>query len=184
MRIISGKHKSKRLLAPKNLPVRPTTDMAKEALFNIINNLYYFHELNVLDLFSGTGNISYEFGSRGTENITAIDAHFGCIKYINTTSKELDLNIQAYKSDVYKFLEKCNTKFDVIFADPPYDFDVAKFEKIVALVFEKNLLNEGGVLIIEHSKHTNFIDNSQLSYQKKYGGNMFSFFENETSELE
>ncbi len=184
MRIISGKHKSKRLLAPKSLPVRPTTDMAKEALFNIINNLYYFHELNVLDLFSGTGNISYEFGSRGTENITAIDAHFGCIKYINTTSKELDLNIQAYKSDVYKFLEKCNTKFDVIFADPPYDFDVAKFEKIVALVFEKELLNEGGVLIIEHSKHTNFTDNSQLSYQKKYGGNMFSFFENETSELE
>lgn len=184
MRIISGKFKSKRLQAPKNLPVRPTTDMAKEALFNIINNLYYFHEINVLDLFSGTGNISYEFGSRGTENITAIDGHFGCIKYINTTSKELDLNIQAYKSDVYKFLEKCTTKFDVIFADPPYDFEVDKFEKIVALVFEKELLNEGGILIIEHSKHTNFTDNSQLSYQKKYGGNMFSFFENETTELE
>ena len=184
MRIISGKFKSKRLQAPKNLPVRPTTDMAKEALFNIINNLYYFHELNVLDLFSGTGNISYEFGSRGTENITAIDGHFGCIKYINTTSKELDLNIQAYKSDVYKFLEKCTTKFDVIFADPPYEFDGDKFEKIVALIFEKGLLNDGGLLIIEHSKHTDFTNNSKLSYQKKYGGNMFSFFENETTELE
>lgn len=184
MRIISGKHKSKRLTAPKSLPVRPTTDMAKEALFNIINNLYYFHELNVLDLFSGTGNISYEFGSRGTENITAIDAHFGCIKYINTTSKELDINIQAYKSDVYKFLQKCNTKFDVVFADPPYGFELEKFEKIVALVFENNLLNDGGVLIIEHSKQTDFTKNTHLSYQKKYGGNMFSFFENENSELE
>ena len=184
MRIISGKHKSKRLTAPKNLPVRPTTDMAKEALFNIINNLYYFHELHVLDLFSGTGNISYEFGSRGTENITAIDAHFGCIKYINTTSKELDINIQAYKSDVFKYLQKCNSKFDVIFADPPYDFDLDKFENIVALVFENKLLNEGGVLIVEHSKQTDFSKNVNLSYQKKYGGNMFSFFENEASELE
>lgn len=186
MRIISGKHKSKRLNAPKNLPVRPTTDMAKEALFNIINNLYYFNGISVLDLFSGTGNISYEFGSRGTESITAIDAHFGCIKYINATSKELDLNIQAYKSDVYKFLEKCNTKFDVIFADPPYDFDIEKFEKIVTLVFDNDLLNENGVLIIEHSKHTNFEENSQLNYQKKYGGNMFSFFENtdETTAIE
>lgn len=184
MRIISGKHKSKRLTAPKNLPVRPTTDMAKEALFNIINNLYYFHELHVLDLFSGTGNISYEFGSRGTENITAIDAHFGCIKYINTTSKELDINIQAYKSDVFKYLQKCNAKFDVIFADPPYDFDLGKFENIAALVFENELLNEGGILIIEHSKQTDFSKNERLSYQKKYGGNMFSFFENEATELE
>lgn len=178
MRIISGKHKSKRLQAPKNLPVRPTTDMAKEALFNIINNTYYLNEISVLDLFSGTGNISYEFGSRGTENITAIDANFGCVKYINTTSKELDLDIQVYKSDVYKFLEKCKTKFDVIFADPPYDFELDKFEKIVALVFENNLLNNDGVLIIEHSKHTDFTQNKQLSNQKKYGGNMFSFFEN------
>ena len=89
MRIISGKFKSKRLKAPKNLPVRPTTDMAKEALFNIINNLYYFNGIRVLDLFSGTGNISFEFGSRGTESITAVDAHYGCIKYINKISDEL-----------------------------------------------------------------------------------------------
>lgn len=184
MRIISGKHKSKRLQAPKKLPVRPTTDMAKEALFNIINNLYYFNDISVLDLFSGTGNISYEFGSRGTENLTAVDAHFGCVKYINTTSKELDLNIQVYKSDVYKFLEKCNTKFDVIFADPPYDFEQEKFDKLVALIFENDLINEDGILIIEHSKHTNFTENAQLSYQKKYGGNMFSFFKKETDELE
>ncbi len=179
MRIISGIHKSKRIQAPKNLPVRPTTDMAKEALFNILNNLYYFNELAVLDLFSGTGNISYEFGSRGTENITAVDAHSGCIQFINTTSKALDLSITTIKSDVFKFLEKANAKYDVIFADAPYGFELELFEKIVAQVFENNLLNEGGILVIEHSKQTNFKNHTRLSYQKKYGGNMFSFFENE-----
>lgn len=184
MRIISGKHKSKRLQAPKNLPVRPTTDMAKEALFNILNNEFYFQEISVLDLFSGTGNISFEFGSRGTENITAVDAHFGCVKFINTTSKELDLEINTYKSDVFKFIEKTNQKFDVIFADPPYDFEVEKFEKIVSTVFEKNLLNEDGILVLEHSKHTDLTENKHLSYQKKYGGNMFSFFESEETSLE
>lgn len=181
MRIISGIFKSKRIQAPKNLPVRPTTDMAKEALFNILNNLYYFNGISVLDLFSGTGNISYEFASRGTENITAVDAHFGCIKFINSTSKELDLTINSIKSDVYKYLEKCPTKFDVIFADPPYGFELEQFEKIVELVFERDLLNEGGLLIVEHSKHTDLNENAHLSYQKKYGGNMFSFFEKEES---
>lgn len=184
MRIISGKHKSKRLQAPKNLPVRPTTDMAKEALFNILNNTYYFNEISVLDLFSGTGNISYEFASRGTENITAVDDNFGCIKFINTTSQLLEANINTYKSDVYKFLEKTTAKFDVIFADPPYEFEFEKFEKIVALVFDNNLLSEGGILILEHSKHTDLIANPHLSYQKKYGGNMFSFFESESESLE
>ena len=182
MRIISGKHKSRRLKAPKKLPVRPTTDMAKEALFNIINNSYYFHNIAVLDLFSGTGNISYEFGSRGTENITAVDAHFGCIKYINTTSKELDLTINTIKSDVFKYLEKTNAKFDVIFADPPYDFDIEIFEKIVNLIFEKSLLNEEGTLIVEHSKHTDLSKHPNFSYSKKYGGNIFSFFEMEISD--
>ena len=184
MRIISGKHKSKRLQAPKNLPVRPTTDMAKEALFNILNNLYYLHDISVLDLFSGTGNISYEFASRGTENIIAVDDHFGCVKFINTTSKQLEANINTYKSDVFKYLEKSASKFDVIFADPPYDFELKKFEKIVSLVFENNLLAEDGVLIVEHSKHTDFKENLYLSYQKKYGGNMFSFFESIATELE
>lgn len=178
MRIISGIHKSKRIQAPKNLPVRPTTDMAKEALFNILNNLYYFNDISVLDLFSGTGNISYEFGSRGTENITAVDMHSGCIQFINTTAKSLDLSITTIKSDVFKFLEKANTKYDIIFADAPYEFELELFEKIVALVFENKLLTEEGILVIEHSKQTDFKNHKYLSYQKKYGGNMFSFFEN------
>ncbi|PHS52250.1 MAG: 16S rRNA (guanine(966)-N(2))-methyltransferase RsmD [Lutibacter sp.] len=177
MRIISGKHKSKRLNAPKKLPVRPTTDMAKEALFNILNNSYYFNEIAVLDLFSGTGNISFEFGSRGTQKITAVDAHFACINFINKTSNELDLNIKTIKSDVFKYLEKNNAKFDLIFADPPYEFKIDLFEKIVDLVFDKNILNDEGTLIVEHSKHTNLSNHEHFSYSKKYGGNMFSFFE-------
>ena len=177
MRIISGKFKGKRLLAPKKLPVRPTTDMAKEALFNIINNLYYFNNINVLDLFAGTGNVSYEFASRGTENITAVDANLGCIKFINKTANELGCNISTIKSDVFKYLENTNTKFDIIFADPPYNFELSKFEHIVELVFKNNLLNTDGLLIIEHSKHTELKNNKLLSYQKRYGSNMFSFFE-------
>lgn len=177
MRIISGKHKSKRIQAPKNLPVRPTTDMAKESLFNIVNNLYYFDAISVLDLFAGTGNISYEFASRGTNNITAVDAHFSCAKFINQTAEKLELDITVLKSDVYKFLEKTPLTFDLIFADPPYDFEESQFLKIIDTVFERNLLNEDGLLIIEHSSHTNLSEHNKFSYDKKYGGNMFSFFE-------
>ena len=177
MRIISGKYKSRRLTAPKNLPVRPTTDMAKESLFNILNNTYYFDSISVIDLFAGTGNISYEFASRGTKSIYAIDAHFGCIKYINNTSKELELPINTFKSDVYKFLEKTSLNADVIFADPPYDFEEEQFLKIANLIFERKLLNEEGVLIIEHSKHTDLSNHENHSYDKRYGGNVFSFFE-------
>jgi len=184
MRIISGKLKGRRLKAPKNLPVRPTTDMAKEGLFNILNNLYYFDSISVIDLFSGTGNISYEFASRGSKNIYAIDANYNCIKYIYNTAKELDLDINTYKSDVYKFLEKTSMKADVIFADPPYDFEADKFLEIANTIFEKNMLNEEGVLIIEHSKHTDLSNHKNHSYDKRYGGNVFSFFENLEKEIE
>jgi 16S rRNA (guanine966-N2)-methyltransferase len=177
MRIISGKLKGRRLRAPKNLPVRPTTDMAKEALFNIINNSYYFDSITVIDLFSGTGNISYEFASRGTQNIYAIDANYNCIKYISTTAKELDLEINTFKSDVYKFIDKTSMQADIIFADPPYDFEVEKFLEIVDTVFSKNLLKEEGVLIIEHSKQTDLSTHEKHSYDKRYGGNVFSFFD-------
>ncbi len=135
MRIISGKLKGRRLSAPKNLPVRPTTDMAKEALFNIINNHYYFDAISVIDLFSGTGNISYEFASRGTKNIMLLMQYIWCIKYIQNTSKELDLDISTYKSDVYKFLEKTTMQADIIFADPPYDFTLEKFLEIADTSF-------------------------------------------------
>ncbi|GAB1855516.1 16S rRNA (guanine(966)-N(2))-methyltransferase RsmD [Flavobacteriaceae bacterium MHTCC 0001] len=177
MRIISGKYKSRKVLAPKNLPVRPTTDMAKESLFNIINNNYYFDEITVLELFAGTGNISYEFASRGSEAITCVDENFNCIKFIMDTAKKFEMPIDTVKSDVFKFLETAKLKFDIIFADPPYSFTEEQFFKIPNLVFQQVLLSENGMLIIEHSKHTDLSHHNYFSYQKNYGGTVFSFFE-------
>lgn len=178
MRIISGLYKGRRITAPKKLPVRPTTDMAKEALFNILNNQYYFDDISVLDLFSGTGNISYEFASRGTEQITAVDENYGCIKFINETAEAFDMSISTIKSDVFKFLEKTKQKHTIIFADPPYDFKLEAFSKIPDLVFQNELLEDEGVLIVEHSKHTDLSQITHYSHSKSYGGNVFSFFEN------
>lgn len=176
MRIISGLYKGRRITAPKKLPVRPTTDIAKEALFNIINNQYYFDEISVLDLFAGTGNISYEFASRGTEQIISVDKNYGCTKFIAQTAEEFDFNIQVIKADVFKFLETTKQKHTIIFADPPYDFNIDAFSKIPNLVFQNQLLEDEGVLIVEHSKHTNLSGITNYSYSKSYGGNMFSFF--------
>ncbi len=175
MRIISGKLKGRRLRAPKNLPVRPTTDMAKEGLFNVLNNTYYFDSISVIDLFSGTGNISYEFASRGSKNIYAIDANYNCIRYIYNTAKELDLDINTYKSDVYKFLDKTSLQADIIFADPPYGF--ADLEKIPEMVFEKNILVDDGMLIVEHSSRTSLKAVPHFKKSRDYGGVSFSFFE-------
>ena len=176
MRIISGLHKGRKLSAPKKLPVRPTTDMAKEALFNILNNIYYFDELSVLDLFSGTGNISYEFASRGTEDITSVDNHIGCVKFIEQTSEALDMPINAVKANAYSYLEKTTHTYSIIFADPPYDFSLDQFERIPNLVFENKLLKDDGILIIEHSKHTDLSHIDRFDFYKQYGGNRFSFF--------
>lgn len=177
MRIISGKHKGRRISPPKSLPVRPTTDMSKEALFNVLNNHFNFSGLKVLDLFAGTGNISYEFASRGCDNVISVDGDFGCIKFIKQTADEFDFNITAIKSDVMKFLEKNSSSYDIIFADPPYGFDQQTFEKIVTTVFERKLLEEDGMMIIEHSKYTKMTELDNFSFQKGYGGSFFSFYE-------
>jgi 16S rRNA (guanine(966)-N(2))-methyltransferase RsmD len=176
MRIVSGKYKRRRINAPKNLPTRPTTDIAKEALFNILNNLYYFENLSVIDLFAGIGSISFEFASRGAQHIISVDKHYGCTKFIHNISEELDMNINVIKSDVYKFLEKHSLKADIIFADPPYSFDDEQFLAISKLIFSEDMLNENGLLIIEHSKDTDLSKNEHFSYYKRYGGSVFSFF--------
>lgn len=177
MRIISGKYKGRRITAPKNLPVRPTTDMSKESLFNILNNRFEFEGLKVLDLFAGTGNIGYEFASRGAATVTSVDGDFGCIKFIKQTSSEFDFNLSAVKSDVVKFLKGCKSSFDIIFADPPYNMDQSVFEEIVSTVFENDLLQQDGMMIIEHSKYTKLNHTMNFSFQKNYGGSVFSFFE-------
>ena len=170
--LISGTHKGRRLLAPKNLPVRPTTDRAKEAIFNIVENRYLLKDKNVLDLFSGTGNIAYEFASRGCDDITAIDNNSNCIHYINSTANEFRFNITTIKSDCYKYLENCKQQFNFIFVDPPYDY--SQYEKIKSLIFENNLVKEEGCLIIEHDKNTLF--NDQNVELRKYGTVHFSIF--------
>lgn len=176
MRIVSGIHKGRRINAPKNLPVRPTTDFAKEALFNILNNNYHFSNLTVLDLFSGTGNISFEFASRGAQNIIAVDAHKECVRFINKISEELEMPISAVKNDVFKYLSSTSQTSDIIFGDPPYDFMEDSLRKIVGTVFERNLLKEGGNLILEHSKKMDLSQLPHFSVARKYGNSVFSFF--------
>ncbi len=184
MRIISGKYKGRRIFPPKGLPVRPTTDMSKEALFNVLNNHFSFEGLKILDLFAGTGNISFEFASRGSTPITSVDADFGCVKFIKQVAAEYDFNIAATKSDVFQFLERNKATYDIIFADPPYALEQKTFDKIVLLIFEKNILQEDGMMIIEHSKYTKLDHLIHFSFKKSYGGSIFSFFEMEKSEVE
>lgn len=176
MRIVSGLHKGKKITAPKKLPVRPTTDFAKEALFNILNNQYHFSALKVFDLFSGTGNIAYEFASRGAREIIAVDAHFECVKFINKISAEINLPIRTVKSDAFKFLNATGETANIIFADPPYNFETDLLEKMVETTFSRNLLEEGGTLIIEHSKKMDLSHLPHFAEARKYGNSVFSFF--------
>ena len=184
MRIISGKHKGRRIQAPKKLPVRPTTDMAKEALFNVLNNNFNFSGLRILELFAGTGNISYEFASRGSHPITCVDGDFGCVSFIKKTANEFDFDITALKSDVFAYLERSKNSYDIIFADPPYFLIQNDFEKIVTLIFDNQILDTDGMLIIEHSKDTSLEHMTHFSFAKRYGGTVFSFFEFESEDEE
>lgn len=176
MRIIGGAHKGKVIKVPKDLPVRPTTDFAKEGLFNILNNKLDFEGLKVLDLFSGTGHISLEFASRGAKDIVAIDQHFKCAGFLKSIGKELNFNIQANKGDVFEFLKSARSSYDLIFADPPYD--LPNIPEIHKLVFENNLLNPGAILIIEHGAKTKLDGLTGFSSHRKYGNVNFSFFMN------
>ncbi len=177
MRIVGGKLKGIRFNPPKNLPVRPTTDMAKEALFNILQNKLDINNLKVLDLFSGTGNISLEFASREALAITSVDLNFGCYNYLKNISKEQNLDqIKAIKADVFKFLNQETDKFDLIFADPPYD--LTRIPEIASIVFDKELLNKNGILIIEHQSMQDLSNHPNFTEKRKYGYSAFSFFNN------
>jgi len=177
LRIIGGSHKGKQLLPPKNLPIRPTTDFAKEGLFNILNNKLDFEDLTVLDLFCGTGNITLEFASRGAKKIISIDSHTPCLNYIKDTSKQLNFKtIFTERADVFTFLAKSHGTYDLVFADPPYD--LPDIEKIYNLVIEKKLLNTDGILVIEHGKQTDLSTKPYFVECRKYGNVHFSFFIN------
>ncbi len=177
MRIISGKFKSRRITAPKQLPVRPTTDRAKESLFNIINNEYYFDGLRVLDLFAGIGSISFEFASRGAGHITAVDQNRGCIQFIDQTANALGIEVNTINKTALDFLSHTSMIFDIIFADPPYDYANEAFIEIIDSVFEHKLLSEKGVFILEHSKHTDLSGHVKYQRSRAYGHSVFSWFE-------
>lgn len=176
MRIISGVHKGRKIIAPNNLPIRPTTDISKESIFNILSNQYFFNEIRVLDLFTGSGNISYEFASRGVKQIDCVDNNFNCINFIKKTSELLNMNLNLFKIDVNNYLNKINNRYDIIFADPPYNYSLNELENIIKNIFERSLLNDFGVLIIEHSKFIKLNDLNNFNKMKKYGNCCFSFF--------
>lgn len=175
MRIINGTHQGKIIKVPKGLPVRPTTDFAKEGLFNILTNKINFEEITFLDLFSGTGHISLEVASRGGKNITSVDKDFKCVGFLKTISKEFKFDINTIKADVFDFLKTSKQSYDLIFADPPYDLE--NIENIHTLVFENKLLKEKGLLIIEHGPRTKLEALPYFKQHRKYGNVNFSFFE-------
>lgn len=177
MRIISGRYRGKRIIAPKKLPVRPTTDRVKESLFNILNNHFDLETVRVLDLYAGTGNISYEFASRGAPYIVSVDVHGGCVHFISKTAEMLEAPIHAMRQAVPSFLKRNTEAFDIIFADPPYDIDIRELKAIVEQVHEQNILKTGGWLVIEHSKHIDLKDLEGFREQRRYGSSVLSIFE-------
>ncbi|OFX54861.1 MAG: 16S rRNA (guanine(966)-N(2))-methyltransferase RsmD [Bacteroidetes bacterium GWA2_30_7] len=175
MRIISGKYKGRQINPDKNFSARPTTDIAKEGLFNILNNNFYYDEISVLDLFAGTGGIGYEFASRGCENVTSVELNPNHHYFIKKTADSLKLeNFKAIKANAFSYLKNCYEKYDVIFADPPYESK--DYQLIPQLVFEKQLLKENGWLIIEHPIAVKFPDCPQLFDKRNYSKVNFSFF--------
>lgn len=177
MRIVSGKHRGRVVYPPKNLPVRPTTDFAKESIFNILNNHFEFDGLKILDLFAGTGNISYEFASRGCGEITAVDMNYSCCEFIKKTAAAFGMKeIKVIKADVFGFLKKTTGGFHIIFADPPYELE--KIRDLPEIVFSAELLKPDGWLIVEHGPDTDISHLPRFSEQRTYGNVNFSIFIN------
>ena len=175
MRIISGKYKGRAIIPPKNLRARPTTDFAKENLFNVLGNLVDFEECDVLDLFAGTGSMSYEFASRGARSITSVEINAVHHNFIRQTARSLGAdNIFAVKANAFLYLRSCPKQFDIVFSDAPYDLE--GLEEIVPLVLESNILREEGIFIFEHSDKYDFSGNPYFWQLRSYGSVQFSMF--------
>ncbi len=175
MRIVSGSLKSTVLRPPAGLPVRPTTDRAKESLFNILENRFEISSLSILDLFSGTGNISYEFCSRGAKKVTAIDIHAGCVQYIKEVKNKYGLEqLTVVKKDAFVYLNQCVEQFDIIFADAPYALH--RILEIPTIVEQKKLLQPNGLLIMEHDSNLEMQLQIGFFDKRTYGQSAFSFF--------
>lgn len=176
MRIIGGRLKGKTILPPSGYKARPTTDFAKEGLFNVLNNEYEMEGLQVLDLFGGTGAISYEFASRGASRVYCVEMLPLHANFIKSQAAKFALdNLTVVRHNVFEFLEICREKFDIIFADPPYALD--DLDSLPDKVFSKDILHPGAYFILEHPEEHNFESHPYFVKEKKYGNVHFSFFE-------
>lgn len=185
MRIIGGKFRGRRFDPPADAwPTRPTTDISKEALFNILNNHLDFEEIKCLDLFGGTGSHSYELCSRGCRDVTYVDKFGPAIKFVRQTCEKLGITneVKIYQMDVFKFIESTKARYDYIFAGPPYPLPT--IDTIPTLILEKNLLTDDGILVLEHNPHHDFLENPHCFDVRNYGKTIFSFFKNEIDEAE
>lgn len=180
MRIVSGKYKGRRFDPPKNLKARPTTDFAKENLFNILNNYFDWEDKSsALDLFGGTGSISFEMVSRGCSEVICVEKAPVHTAFIEKTKSTLGITeLTIFKTDVFKFLETCKRKFDFIFADPPYD--LKNFGDVPLLVFKRDILNDGAMFVLEHSKEYDFSEHPLFVEKRIYGSVNFSIFRKKT----
>jgi 16S rRNA (guanine(966)-N(2))-methyltransferase RsmD len=175
MRIVSGKHKGRIITPPRNLRARPTTDFAKENLFNVLDNLVDITECDVLDLFAGTGSVGYEFASRGARSVTAVEINAIHYAFIRKTASELGFaNFYPVKANVFLYLKSTTKQFDIIFSDAPYD--LPQSEDVIELVFSRGLLRAGGMLIFEHSKGKDFSAYPRFQQLRSYGSVQFSIF--------
>lgn len=177
MRIISGSHKGRQIFPDKSFSARPTTDFAKENLFNVLTNYIDIEDARTLDLFAGTGSISYEFASRGASEIVSIEQNFKHYAFIKRMAEELNFrNMKLFRTDVFIACKKLKgRKFDIIFADPPYNLD--KINEIPAAIFDNDLLAEKGIVVIEHPANVDFSAYPRFTEHRQYGSVNFSFFE-------
>lgn len=179
MRIISGKYGGRKIHPPAKMPhTRPTTDIAKEGLFNIMGNNTNFEGIKTLDIFGGTGSISYELASRGAADLTIVEKDPKMVEFIKATSSSLGIeNFHLVKSEVFKFLESCTDTFDFIFAGPPYA--LTTIDELPVKIFEKGLLKENGWFILEHTPANNYEEFPHFKTVRNYGTTLFSIFKNE-----
>lgn len=179
MRIISGKFKGRKFNPPADdWPTRPTTDFAKEGLFNILNNNIDFEETKMLDLFGGTGNHSYEFVSRGCTQVTYVDKFPGCLNFVRKMAAQLKVEdeIRIFQMDVFRFIETTREKYDYIFAGPPYGMPA--LDTLPDKIFQFKLLNPDGWFVLEHNPNHHFEKHPNFMEMRTYGKTHFSFFEN------
>lgn len=177
MRIIGGKFKGRRFYPPADKwPTRPTTDFAKEGLFNMLNNRLDFEQTVMLDLFGGTGNHSYEFISRGCTDVTYVDKFPACVLFVKKIAQDLGItdHIRIVKADVFRFVESSTRQYDYIFAGPPYALPL--IDQIPDLIFKYGLLKEDGLFVMEHNPNHSFRQNGHFLEERNYGTTIFSFF--------